>query len=86
MRNTIILGTLLALFGLVAVAQASDHSGSRDQDRLRVSRDVSNDGRGDRHDRYERKHRSRDRHDESREHRGESREGHAESTERSNRR
>lgn len=87
MRNTLILGTLLALFGVASVVQASDRSQSRDgdtvqvsreADTIQVSREASHDG--DRHDRYERKDRSR--HHESRDRRHESRAGHDESRER----
>ncbi len=68
MRNTLILGTLLALFGVASVVQASDRSQSRDGDTVRVSREAdtiraireaSRDG--DRHDRSESKDRSRKR-------------------------
>jgi hypothetical protein len=77
MRNTIILGTLLALFGVASVVQASDWSQSRDGDTVQVRREASHDGI--RHDRYERKDGSRERHHESGERReapDESREGH----------
>jgi hypothetical protein len=63
MRNTIILGTFIALLGLGAVAQASDQTGSNDNDAIQVTREASHDERGDRHHRYERSERSRDRHD-----------------------
>ncbi len=86
MRNRIILGTLLALFGLAAVAQASDRHNSSERDATRVHREVSDDSHGDRHDRYERKDRSRERHDESGERRRESRAMHDESSERQDRR
>ena len=79
MRNTLILGTLLALFGVASVVQAGDRSQSRDRDTVQVSREASHDG--DRHDRYERKDGSRERHHESRERRHESRAGHDESRE-----
>jgi hypothetical protein len=72
MRKALILGTLLALFGVASVVQASDRS--QDRDTVRISRETSHDG--DRHDRYESKDRSRERHDESRERHDESREGH----------
>jgi hypothetical protein len=68
MRNTIILGSLVALLGLGSAALASDQSGLNDNDTAQVTREASNDGRGDRRHRYERSERSRDRH-ESREHR-----------------
>lgn len=75
MRNTIILGTLLALFGVASVVQAGDRSQSRDGDTVQVRQEASHDG--DRHDRYERKDGSRERHHAS----GERREGHDESRE-----
>jgi hypothetical protein len=86
MRNRIILGTLLALFGLAAVAQASDRHNSSDRDATRVYREVSDDSRGDRHHGYERKDWSRERHDESGERHRESRAMHDESSERRDRR
>ena len=67
MRNTIILGTFIALLGLGAVAQASDRTGSSDNDEIQVTREASHDDRSGRYHRYERSERSRDRHD-SREH------------------
>jgi hypothetical protein len=86
MHKTIILGTLLALFGFTAVAQASDRHNASDRDATRVQREASDDSRGDRHDQYERKDRSRERHDESSERHRESRAMHDESSERQNRR
>ncbi len=83
MRNSIILGTFLALFGLAAVAYASDRPQSGDQSGIQAASDASNDGRGESHDRYERKDRTGDRHDESRDR---SRGGHDESSERHDRR
>lgn len=86
MRKTIILGTLLALFGFAAVAQASDRHNASDRDATRVQREASDDSRADRHDRYEQKDWSRERHDESSERRSESRAMHDESSERQDRR
>jgi hypothetical protein len=48
MRKTIILGSILALVGFTAVAQASDWSKVSDRDATRVHREVSDDSRGDR--------------------------------------
>jgi len=67
MRNRIILGTLLVLFGLAAVAEASDRPGSINLDAPRVHREASDSSRGDRHDRSAREEPSRERHDESHE-------------------
>jgi len=67
MRNTIVIGTLLAVFGFAAVAQASDRSKMIDRDGVSTIGEVSHESRGDRHDRYERKDRTRERHDESHE-------------------
>jgi len=86
MRKTLILGTLVALFGLAGAVQASDHPRSGVQDETQVTRAASNESRADRHDRYERHNRSRERHDEYREQRHDSREGHDESKEREHRR
>jgi hypothetical protein len=86
MHNPIILGTLLAVFSLAAVAQASDRLQSSDRNELRVAREGSDDSRSKRHDSNEHADRSRERHDESRERHHESREGHDESLERQNRR
>ena len=86
MRNTIILGLLVALFGFAAAAQASDRSELSDRDGQQVSREASIDNHREGHDRYERSDRSRARHDESREGRYESREGHDEYRERQHRR
>lgn len=79
MRKTIILGSILTLVGFASVAQASDRSKVSDRDATRVHSEISDDSRGDRHDRTARKEHSRDRHDESRE-------SHDESHEQSNRR
>jgi hypothetical protein len=67
MRNTIVIGTLLAVVGLAGMAQASDRSKTIDRDGISTTGEVSHDRRGDRHDRYERKNRTRERHDESHE-------------------
>ena len=67
MRNTIVIGTLLAVVGFAAMAQASDRSKTIDRDEISTTGEVSHDSRGDRHDRYERKNRTRERHDESHE-------------------
>ncbi len=66
MRNTIILGLLVGLFGFSAAALASDTSKSGTRSEL--TREASTENRGERHDRYEHAERSRERHDESREH------------------
>jgi hypothetical protein len=76
MRNTIILGGLIALLGLGTAALANDRSGLIDDDTARVTREASNDGRGERHHRYEHGRRYRDRNHESREHRRWSNENH----------
>jgi hypothetical protein len=81
MRNTIIIGSVLALVGFASVAQAGDRYNVSDPDAARVHREVSDDGRGERHDRYEGRDRSRERHDETSERRHESREMHDESHE-----
>jgi hypothetical protein len=76
MRNTIILGSLLALIGLgAAVAQASDQAEMINQDAMQATREASNDGRGDRRHQYEATERSRHRSHESREHRRKSNDG-----------
>ena len=67
MRNTIVVGTLLAIVGFAAMAQASDRSTTIDRDGVSTTGEVSHDSRGDRHDRYERKNRTRERHGESHE-------------------
>jgi hypothetical protein len=81
MRNTIIIGSVLALVGFASVAQARDSYKVGDRDTARVHREVSDDSRGERHDRYERRDQSRERHDETNERRHESRETHSESNE-----
>ena len=50
MRKTIIFGTLAALFGFAALAQASDPSRSETGEGIQVTRVPANDGNGDRHD------------------------------------
>lgn len=64
MRKTIIFGSILALVGFAAVAQASEWSKASDHDATRVQREASDDSRGHRHDRTAQKEHSRDRHDE----------------------
>jgi hypothetical protein len=81
MRTTIIIGSVLALVGFASVAQARDSYKAGDRDTARVHREVSDDSRGERHDRYERGDRSRERHDEASERGRESRELHDESNE-----
>lgn len=56
MRKTIIFATLAALFGLAAVAQASDQPRADTQDDSHVTRAVANhdrDGKHEREARYE---------------------------------
>lgn len=85
MRNTIIFGLLVTLFGFtVAAAQASDWRESGHRDGRQVSGEASTDSAG-RRDRNERSDRGRGRHDEAAEHR-QSRERHDESRERHHRR
>lgn len=67
MRNTIFIGTLLAIVGFAAMAQASDRSKTIDRDAVSTTGKMSHDSRGDRHDRYERTNRTRERHDGSHE-------------------
>lgn len=79
MRNTIVIGTLLAFFGLAAVAHASDRSKGTDRDGVSTTGEMSHDSRADRQDRSERNHRTREGHDEANERsreRHESRERH----------
>ena len=77
MRKIIILGTLAALFGFTALAQASDQSRAEIRDATEVTRAAANDSRGDRHEggdtRSERSHRRDDGSDAKRK---EAREGH----------
>ena len=79
MRNTIIIGSALALIGFTSVAQASDWYRTSDQGGARTYRELSDDARGERHERYERRDR---RHREGRERHRESREMHHEFHER----
>jgi hypothetical protein len=79
MRNTIIIGSVLALIGFASAAQASDWHRTSDQSAARVHREASDDSRGERHDRYERKGRH---HGEAGERHRESREMHRKSHER----
>ncbi len=65
MRNTIILGTLLALFGLASIAQASDRPKLIDRDTAQVTREASGDSRGEQPDQNEQRDRSRQGHDEA---------------------
>lgn len=71
MRKTIIFGTLAALFGFAALAQASDRSRAEAGESTQVvTRVAANDSHGDRHERD----RSRGRHDVSGDKRRETRE------------
>lgn len=63
MRKTIIFGTLAALFGFAALAQASDRSHAGIGDGAQVTRVAANDSQGDRQERATRNDRSRERHD-----------------------
>ena len=76
MRKIIILGTLAALFGFTALAQASDQSRAEIRDATEVTRAAANDSRGDRHEGDTRNERSHERHDGSDAKRKEAREGH----------
>ncbi len=78
MRNTIIVGSILALVGFASVVQASDRSKRSDHDVSRVHSEVSDDTRRERHNRYERSDRSRERHGETNERAPESQERHNE--------
>lgn len=78
MRKTIILGTLVALFGFATLAQAHDHSRGDVRDGTQVTRTEANDNRYDRRERDGRHYRSHERHDESGEERHDAREGHNE--------
>lgn len=86
MRKTLILGTLMALFGLATAVQASDHRRTGAQNETQGMRAASNDSRDEQHDRYERNDRSRERHGDSYERRHHSRDGHDESREHDDRR
>jgi hypothetical protein len=77
MRKTIIFGTLAALFGFAALAQASDRSRVNMGGDAQVTRAASNDSQGDRHERDTSADRSGERHDDSGE-RHDAREGHHE--------
>jgi hypothetical protein len=60
MRSKIILATVVALFSLGAVAQASDdRTEGSDRDTPHMSGPAATEGRGDRDDRYERGDRDR---------------------------
>lgn len=63
MRKTFILGTLAALFGFAALAQASDRSRAETGENTQVTRVAANDSRGDERD--TRADRSHERHDDS---------------------
>jgi hypothetical protein len=82
MRNTIIIGSVLALVGFASAVHAGDWYNVSDRGTARVEREASDDSRGERRERYERGDRSRERHDESRQHRRESREFHYERNDR----
>jgi len=86
MRKTLIIGTLMALFGLATAVQASDYRRTGIQDDTQVTRAASNDIGDEQHGRYERNDRSRERHDGSHERRHHSRDGHDESREHGERR
>lgn len=83
MRKSIIIAAIAASFALIAGAYANDRSGLSDRDTTGIHRKVSDDSRGERHDRFERKDRMRERHDESHQ---QSHEQHDESRERNDRR
>jgi hypothetical protein len=60
MRSKMIIATVVALFSLGAVAQASDdRMERRDRDTPRMTSPSATEGRGDRDDRYERGDRDR---------------------------
>jgi hypothetical protein len=75
MRKTLIFGTLAALFGFAALAQASDRSPARTDEGTQVTRLAANDSES-RHERVKNGERSRERHDDSGDRRHEVREGH----------
>ena len=63
MRKIIIFGTLAALFGLAALAHASDRSRAEMGEGTEVTRVAANDSQDDRHDRDARAdYRSHERH------------------------
>ena len=74
MRKTIIFGTLAALFGFAALAQASDRSRAEAGESSQITRVAANDSQGDRHERDTKADRSRERHDVSGDKRHETRE------------
>ncbi len=78
MRKTIIFGTLAALFGFAALAQASDRSPAETGEGTQVTRVAANDSESDRHERDKNAERSRERHDDSGDRRHEVREDHHE--------
>lgn len=75
MRKTIIFGTLGALFGFAALAQASDRSRPEIAGGTQVTRAAANDSRGDKHEHDPRNELSRGRHDDTGDKRHEAREG-----------
>ena len=74
MRKTVIFGTLAALFGFAALAQAGDRSQTAAGESIQVTRVTANDSQGDRHERDTKADRSRERHDVSDDKRHETRE------------
>ncbi len=78
MRKTIIFGTLAALFGFAALAQAGDRSRAETGDGTQVTRVAANDSQGDRHERATRNDRSRERHDDTGDKRHETHDDHHE--------
>ncbi len=78
MRKTIIFGTLAALFGFAALAQASDRSHTETSEGTQVTRVAADDSKGERPERGTRADQSRERHDDSGDKRHEAREGHHE--------
>ena len=65
MRKTFIFGTLAALFGFAALAQASDRPRAEAGESAQVARVAANDSRGDGHERDTMADRSRERRDDS---------------------
>jgi hypothetical protein len=76
-RKTIIFGTLAALFGFAALAQASDRSPAKTGEGTQVTRVAANDSES-RRERDKKAERSRERHDGSGDERHEVREHHDE--------
>jgi hypothetical protein len=77
MRRTIIFGTLAALFGFAALAQAIDRARAEIGDGTRVARAAENDSQVG-HERETPTGRSHERHDETGNERRDAREGHYE--------